>query len=226
MPAPIVFVSYSHDSDDHKTWVLQLATYLRENGVDVVLDVWDLKAGQDIVAFMSKGISTSDRVVMVCSDNYVVKADGQKGGVGFEGLIITGGLVENLDTHKFIPIIRGNPTKKMPTSLGPRKYIDFSNEAALAAKREELLREIHGQPSYAKPPLRPNPFSATTTTAQPARMTGPSGLTLSGNAIVADDWFSVHSQKALDGLANTNWPERWNFGLRFTIRSRNRRPNC
>ena len=36
--APRVFVSYSHDSQDHKNWVLTLATRLVKNGVDVILD--------------------------------------------------------------------------------------------------------------------------------------------------------------------------------------------
>ena len=30
---PKVFISYSHDSEEHKSWVLQLATRLRSNGV-------------------------------------------------------------------------------------------------------------------------------------------------------------------------------------------------
>ena len=42
MPEPVVFVSYSHDSEAHKAWVLKLATDLRSNGVDAILDVWDL----------------------------------------------------------------------------------------------------------------------------------------------------------------------------------------
>lgn len=35
---PIVFISYSHDSDGHKEWVKALATRLRHHGVDVILD--------------------------------------------------------------------------------------------------------------------------------------------------------------------------------------------
>jgi len=59
---PKAFLSYSHDSDAHKSWVLTLATHLMANGVDTTLDEWDLKAGQDIVAFMTKGIAESDRL--------------------------------------------------------------------------------------------------------------------------------------------------------------------
>jgi len=53
---PKVFVSYSHDSEEHKAWVLQLSTRLRSNGVDVILDRWNLKLGSDIAHFMEKGI--------------------------------------------------------------------------------------------------------------------------------------------------------------------------
>lgn len=38
MEAPKVFASYSHDSDEHKKWVREFCTKLRENGVDVTLD--------------------------------------------------------------------------------------------------------------------------------------------------------------------------------------------
>ncbi len=65
MSAPKVFISYSHDSDGHKKWVRHLATDLRANGVDVSLDQWDLELGQDVVEFMRRGITESDRVTFV-----------------------------------------------------------------------------------------------------------------------------------------------------------------
>ena len=40
---PKVFISYSHDSDAHKQWVIDLGTRLRRHGVDVVLDHWDTR---------------------------------------------------------------------------------------------------------------------------------------------------------------------------------------
>ena len=52
MPSPPkVFLSYSHDSPTHKQWVRKLATDLRKNGVDDILDQWDLCHGKDIAAF-------------------------------------------------------------------------------------------------------------------------------------------------------------------------------
>ena len=34
---PRVFISYSHDSEEHRNWVLDLATRLREDEIDVIL---------------------------------------------------------------------------------------------------------------------------------------------------------------------------------------------
>ena len=54
---PTVFISYSHDDESHKDWVLQLATRLRSNGLNVLLDRWNLKLGQDLASFMERGLS-------------------------------------------------------------------------------------------------------------------------------------------------------------------------
>ena len=50
MIPPKVFISYSHDSAEHKQWVLEFATTLRNRGVDAILDQWDLKPGDDLPA--------------------------------------------------------------------------------------------------------------------------------------------------------------------------------
>jgi hypothetical protein len=52
MAAPKVFISYSHDSPGHKEWVLELAGYLRTNGIDVIIDAWDARLGKGLPKFM------------------------------------------------------------------------------------------------------------------------------------------------------------------------------
>ena len=49
---PKCFISYSHDNEDHKEWVLNLASRLVENGVNVILDQWNLSLGGDLPSFM------------------------------------------------------------------------------------------------------------------------------------------------------------------------------
>jgi hypothetical protein len=52
--SPKLFISYSWSSCTHEDWVLSLAGELRESGVDVILDKWDMKEGHDAHAFMEK----------------------------------------------------------------------------------------------------------------------------------------------------------------------------
>lgn len=160
--APLVFVSYSHDSAEHKYWVGQLAAALRENGVDVIFDQWDVGLGDDLPKFMERGVRESDRVLMVCTENYVTKADEGKGGVGYEAMVVTGELIEDLGTNKFIPVVRQpNDGFQLPRSVGTRLAVDFSDSSLFDEKLEELLREIHQAPRTPKPALGQNPFIET-----------------------------------------------------------------
>lgn len=156
---PTVFISYSHDDQSHKDWVLQLATRLRSNGVNVLLDRWNLKLGQDLAAFMERGLSKSNRVLCICSQTYIKKANEGQGGVGYEKQIITAELLSDLNTNWVVPIIRNNPTqKKVPTFLGGRLYISFEVENLYESQYEELLREILDEPALPIPPIGANPF--------------------------------------------------------------------
>ena len=156
---PKVFISYSHDSPEHKRWVSELAARLRHNGIDVILDQWDLGPGDDITLFIESGLKNSDRVLVICTDTYVSKANAGEGGVGYERMIVTAQLIQNLGTNKFIPVIRqASGQEKTPTFLGTRVYIDFTDESQFDAEFEKLLRELHQEPIIKKPPLGKSPF--------------------------------------------------------------------
>ncbi len=163
MEPPKVFISYSHDSDKHKEWVLKLSCRLRENGVDVILDQWDLGAGDDLTLFMEIGVRDSVRVLVICTDTYVRKANAGVGGVGYERLIVTAQLTRDLGTKKFIPIIRQSSNdEKTPTFLETRVYIDFTDDEKFDEKLKELLHKIHEVPITHKPPLGKNPLLSQT----------------------------------------------------------------
>jgi len=157
---PRVFISYSHDSVAHRDWVRQLAEQLREKGVDVILDQWDLRPGADLVRFMEQGIVAAERVLMVCTANYVAKAEERKGGAGFEGMIVTGQVARATDTIKFVPIVRDNPSAQIPAFLGQRFWLDFRDDGRFEELLLELLHDLHEVPRYVKPPLGRNPFSS------------------------------------------------------------------
>jgi hypothetical protein len=154
-----IFISYSHDNEKHKNWVLRLATRLRSNGVDVILDLWNLKLGQDLALFMEKGLSKSQRVLCVCSEIYVNKSNNKADGVGYEKQIMTAELMENLNTDWIIPIIKNNDSlNKVPVFLKGRLYISFENDILYESKYEELLRDLLDEPVLPIPALGENPF--------------------------------------------------------------------
>jgi hypothetical protein len=129
--APKVFFSYSHDSEPHKDWVLALATRLVANGVDVILDQWDLSLGSDLPRFMEQGLSSAERVLSVCTEPYVQKANAGRGGVGYEKMILIAQLMQDVTSERIIPVVRANTlTPPVPTFLSSRVYIDFRDDLA------------------------------------------------------------------------------------------------
>ena len=172
---PKAFISYSHDSPAHKEWVLKLATKLVDNGVDVILDQWDIGLGGDLTLYIEQGITESDRVLVICTDSYVGKANAGKDGVGYERMIVTAELFDNLETDKFIPIIRqASGKKKTPTFLRTRIYADFRDENQFDEEFEKLLRELYGEPEVQKPPLGKKPSFAQSSSGQ--EVTSSTGL--------------------------------------------------
>lgn len=176
---PKLFISYSWTNKDHEKWVINLANELVENGVDVVLDKWHLKEGQDAHAFMEKMVTDHDikKVVIICDKVYAQKADRRSGGVGTETQIISPEIYSKSEQSKFVAVLsekdeNGNPY--LPTYYKSRIYIDLSNDELYASNFEQLLRWIYDKPLYIKPPLgkppsflsEESPISLETTTLQ------------------------------------------------------------
>lgn len=170
MAIPKAFISYSHDFQDHKKWVLDLATRLRNNGIDAILDQWDLKPGDDLPRFMEQGLIAADRVLMVCTDKYVEKANAGAGGVGYEKMIVTADLLKTIDSNKVIPLIRQSGSHNVPTFLRSKLFLDFSRPDQFEFSFDELIRTLHNAPLYEKPIIANNPFTPVTET--PPNRTG------------------------------------------------------
>lgn len=159
MFAPRVFISYSHDSRSHKDWVLGLSTRLVKNGVDVVLDQWDVTLGGDLPHFMESGLTEADRVLSICTSPYVAKANAGRGGVGYEKMILTAQLMKDVKTARVIPVVRSAiQTEVVPVFLSSKRYIDFREDVKFEVCYAELLRDIHGEQISPRPALGPNPF--------------------------------------------------------------------
>ncbi len=147
-----VFVSYSWDNDDHKKWVRDLAARLRSDGIDVTLDQWHLVPGDQLPEFMERAIRESDYVLIVCTHKYKDRSDKRKGGVGYEGDIITAEFMTTRNQRKFIPLLRQQPWhNSAPSSMAGKYYIDFSSSPYSEKAYDDLQTTILGTREKAPP---------------------------------------------------------------------------
>ena len=155
IPTPKVFISYSWSSAER---VKELAERLIHDGIDILIDIADLKEGQDKYAFMEKCVTdeTVTKVLMICDKSYADKANERKGGVGDETVIISAEVYGKVRQEKFIPVIferDENGNEHCPAYLKSRIYIDLSEGENYEKNYESLLRNLHNKPAWSKPPL-------------------------------------------------------------------------
>lgn len=200
------FISYSHDSEAHKEWVRGLGTFLRAKGVDALLDQWEVELGDDLPSFMERGIRDTDRVLMICTDEYVRRANDGSGGVGYEKTIATAEILrDHKNRRKFIPVVRNVVgAEKIPTFVGGALYIDLSDGKDNDEQREELLRRLHEVP-ISKPPLGPSPFLPTTAPDAPKQAENEESEfpSLGGKSRIVE--FSDRFSQAFPGLRGVEW---------------------
>ncbi|ODT30771.1 MAG: hypothetical protein ABS54_01615 [Hyphomicrobium sp. SCN 65-11] len=185
---PKTFISYSWSSPEHEAWVLKLATELREAGVDVFLDKWDLREGHDAYAFMEKMVTDPEvtKVILVCDQKYAEKTDSRSGGVGTEAQIISPAIYARTDQNKFVAILSEvGPDNQpyVPTYYRGRIHIDLSSDDIYQANFEQLVRWTYDKPVHSKPALGKAPSFITET----------SGPSLSNAAL---------QRRALDAIKN------------------------
>ncbi|SHE67344.1 Leucine Rich Repeat [Bacteroides luti] len=155
---PNVGISYSWDDEKHKEWVLNLANELTEKGIFVYLDQFDLKPGMDKNHYMENIIFKSQRVIVILTPNYKLKADKRDGGVGYEYSIITSEIFDSQDENKFIPVLRsGEIDESSPIALKSRIAIFMDDDTKFEDKFDELCREIHHEPKTKRPKLGSKP---------------------------------------------------------------------
>ncbi|MDX1440154.1 MAG: TIR domain-containing protein [Rubricoccaceae bacterium] len=170
---PKVFVSYSWTSPRHRAQVREWAELLIGDGVDVVIDAFDLKEGHDKYAFMERMVTDSSvtHVLVVCDKMYAEKADLRKAGVGTESQIISKEVYDKVEQSKFIPIVcefaeDGEPY--LPAFLKSRVWLDFSSPESANQNWEGLIRLLYGKPLLEKPALGKPPAYISTAGETPA----------------------------------------------------------
>jgi hypothetical protein len=155
---PKIFISYAWTSQEYIKRVLELAERLMADGIETIIDQWDLAKGQDKYVFMEKMVSDDsiNHVLLMLNKVYKEKADNHEGGAGTEAQIISSELYDKTDQTKFIPVVmeRDEDGKEYaPIFIKNRIYIDLLNEEKYEEFYEELIRAIYHRPQYKKPKL-------------------------------------------------------------------------
>jgi hypothetical protein len=149
-----VFISYSWDSKHHKEWVLNFANDLVKGGVDVILDQYELSAGKEMTHFMEKSVG-ADKIIMVMTPNYKLKADKRQGGVGYEYSLITQEYYDKqTDKTKILPLLRqGDKDSSSPAYMRTKLYHPMADDKMYDTRLFELIKLIHDNPLVTKPEL-------------------------------------------------------------------------
>lgn len=156
MTGPSVFISYSHDSPEHANRVLALANRLVNEGIDVILDQYEISPTEGWPRWMDRHIRSADFVLMVCTETYFRRVMGEeKSGIGlgvkWEGNLIYQHIYNaNTTNSRFIPLLFNySKVEHIPTPLqGATHYWVGTSDGY-----EELYRRITDQPRVKKPKL-------------------------------------------------------------------------
>jgi hypothetical protein len=224
--APRVFISYSHDSEEHKNWVLALSTRLVSNGVDVILDQWDLTLGSDLPHFIESGLSAADRVLAVCTDQYVEKANLGTGGVGYEKMILSAQLMKNINADRIIPAVRSSSGPSLvPFFLLSKLYIDFRDDLEFEFKYSELIYDIHGEKIKPRPLLGKSPFLAGIAPVSPLISFTPGRYVSPAQSGVVTFDYSNNNGRYVVGAGNFAFETAWSRGGNTSIHAYNDPPS-
>lgn len=168
---PKVFISYSWEDESHKAWVKDLADKLLADGIDATIDQYDLSLGDRLPQFMEQSISNADYVLIICTPVYKEKSDSRRGGVGYEGHIISAELLSKGNEKKFIPVIRkGTVSQSLPKCLSGKLGIDLTDGKHYENGYIDLVTTIYGTkrkpllgntPSYVKYNVEKSTFENT-----------------------------------------------------------------
>jgi len=153
---PRVFISYSHDGEDHETRVLDLCNRLREDGIDAEIDQYVDSPEGGWPAWCERQIASADFVLLVCTETYNRRVGGREEPESGLGVLWEARIIRQLiydagaATEKFIPVLfDGSSPDHIPTAVkgATRWLVDEPGGY------EGLFRQITRQPKVKKPML-------------------------------------------------------------------------
>jgi formylglycine-generating enzyme required for sulfatase activity len=147
---PRVFISYSHDSDEHRNRVLELSERLRSDGVDARLDQYEEHKGHNWPDWCDEQLEKADLVLMVCTPEYRAAIEGRapegaRKGVCWEADRIKQEIYDNqCNKERFVPVFFDGASREEDVPIRIRSVSRF--DPTDPAGYEGLFGRITGQP--------------------------------------------------------------------------------
>ena len=149
-----VFISYSHDSDEHRERVLALSERLREDGIETLLDQYvNGSPQQGWPRWMLDQLDVADSVLVVCTETYYRRFRGHeepgKGkGVDWEGALITQEMYDSRSrTLKLVPVFLSAAAEDwIPEPLRSGTHYALTSENAYQRLYDFLLEQAGVEP--------------------------------------------------------------------------------
>lgn len=155
---PVVFISYSHDSDEHKLWVHKFSSVLNKNGIETIIDL-ETTPGCDLNKFMER-IGSSRTILCILSQSYIEKIENKTDCGAYKEY---SHIVKALDNNSqvIIPILRNIEEDQILPELKGKKYSDFSCDDTKYYVDElfKLIKYLHGENSSKDSKIGKSPFS-------------------------------------------------------------------
>ena len=161
---PRVFISYAHDSEQHKESVREFARFLRgEVGIDVRIDQWHDGVRRDWAAWATHQVSRADYILAIASPAYKERADDHAfpcdgRGSQFEAALLRDLLTSDRPTwlRKVLPVVLpGRRVDEIPAFLQPYCASHYKVGSFTIDGVDELYRVITGQPRHPLPDTGP-----------------------------------------------------------------------
>lgn len=200
---PHVFVSYSHDSEEHKSLVREFCTVLRrDEGIDVQLDQWADDGRRDWSAWATAQIRDADFILAIASPAYQRRAEGlaapnEGRGGQYEAAMLRDQLTRNLTEQvgRILPVVLpGRGIEEIPAFLFPYSATHYIVRDLTHAGVAELVAAMVGVARHPKPERGAfvgNPYAQLHATLQAAENKPQDGPERTGGVVYRDN--SVHN---------------------------------
>jgi len=207
--SPRAFISYSHDSLEHKQKVRSLADRLRGDGIDVRIDQYVPAPPEGWPRWMEHQIANADFVLLICTEIYhrrvSMNEEAGKGlGALWESNLIYQLLYEAGTVNpKFIPALpSGGKAEYIPAVLrGAQRYEPFTEDGYWS-----LYRRLTGQPAILMPPVgQIRKLSSGSRSTEEKTFSGQASCTNSQRAGI---WIPEDSMQAFIPVIESHWGER------------------